>query len=98
MQMEIPIHSLSAFSTQHLAFSTQHLAFLRAPYVREGELNVRLSIVLVLLQREGDVERGLVLGEVIVSLGAAPGDRAEDPAVLPERHLEMPLFELPGTI
>src|SRR5262245_32413732 len=54
----------------------------RLPKVSQSELDERLSIVLVLLQGEGDVDGGLVLGEVVVAFGGAPGNGAEDPAVL----------------
>ena len=68
------------------------------PQVGERQLDVGLAVVLILLEREGDVERGLVLGEVVVALGRAPGDGAEDAAVLLERHLEVPLLQLARTV
>ena len=78
-------------SNPQIASADPRLAQLQ---IGERQLDVRLSIVLVLLEREGDVERGLVLGEVVVALGGAPGDGAEDPAVLLERHLEVALLQL----
>src|SRR5216684_7369581 len=49
---------------------------LRSFHVREGQLCIGCSIVLVLFERERDVERRLVLREVVVALGRAPGHRA----------------------
>ena len=43
---------------------TIHRTYLRksaSSYVRERQLDERLSIMLILFEREGDVERGLVL-------------------------------------
>src|SRR5439155_21547313 len=62
------------------------------------QLHVRLAMLLVLFEREGDVERGLVLGEVVVALGRAPRDGAEDPAILSERHLEVTLLQFPRAV
>src|ERR1700733_11009651 len=61
--------------------------------VGQRQLDVRLSIVLVLIEGERDVDGGLVLSEVVVTLGGAPRDGAEDAAILLERHLEVALFE-----
>src|SRR5438093_143506 len=49
----------------------------RALEIRERQFDVAFSIVLIVLEREGDVERRFVLGEVVVALRGAPGDRAE---------------------
>src|SRR6187455_1999358 len=68
------------------------------PDIRERQLNVGLSIVLILLERKGDVDGALVLGEIVVLLGGAPGDRAEDAAILLQRHFEVALFELAWAI
>src|SRR5215831_5085246 len=59
----------------------------RRSSVRQRELHERLAAELVLLERERHIERRPVLGQVVVSFGCAPGDRAEDAAVLLERHL-----------
>src|SRR5205085_11671416 len=77
---------------------TTKLRCLCASEVRERELDERLAIILILLEREGDVDRRLVLREIVVALGGAPCDRAEDAAVLLERHLQMPLLQLAWTI
>ena len=66
--------------------------------VGERQLDVGFAVVLILLQRESDVERGFVLGEVVVPLGRAPGDRAENAALLLERHLEVALLQLSRTV
>src|SRR5438876_2954422 len=66
----------------------------RALEIRERQFDVAFSIVLIVLEREGDVERRFVLGEVVVALRGAPGDRAEDAPFLLERHLEVPLLQL----
>src|SRR5262245_35089605 len=57
------------------------------PHVGEGELHECLTVILILLQGEGHVERGLMFGEVVVPLGGPPRDRPENPAVLPQGHL-----------
>src|SRR5262245_47718578 len=62
--------------------------------VGERQLDVCFSIVLVLFQRERDVERGPVLGQVVVPFSGTPGDRTEDAAVLLEGHLEMAFLQL----
>src|SRR4029450_3702170 len=74
-----------------LALPAGH-GLLRLSQVCERQLHVGLAIVLVLFEREGDVDGGLVLLEELVTLGGAPGDGAEDPAVLLERHLEVALL------
>src|SRR5262249_60149655 len=71
---------------------------LRPAKVGQGELDERLSIVLILFEREGDVDGGLVLGEVVVAIRGAPGDGAEDAAVLLERHLEVARLQLSWTV
>src|SRR4026208_1660738 len=76
---------------------TIHRTYLRksaSSYIRERQLDERLPIVLILFERKGDVERRLVGLEVVVALGRAPGDGAEDPPLLLERHLEVPFLEL----
>src|SRR5258705_5468444 len=60
--------------------------------ISNGQLYECLTIVLILLEREGDVERGFVLDEIVVALGRAPGDRAKNAAVLLERHLQVSLL------
>src|SRR5262245_22765218 len=67
-------------------------------YVRERQLDERLPIVLVLFEGEGDVERGFVRFEVLMAFGGAPGNRAEDAALLLEGHFQVALFELPRTV
>src|SRR6185503_17432722 len=67
-------------------------------YIRERQLDERLPIVLILFERKGDVERRLVGLEVVVALGRAPGDGAEDPPFLLEGHLEVPFLELARTV
>src|SRR5262245_59204282 len=71
---------------------------LRFPEVCQCQLDVGLTIVLVLLQRERDVERSLVLGEEIVAFGGTPGHGAEDAAILPQRHLEMAFLQPARTV
>src|SRR5580765_4946946 len=66
----------------------------RRLHVGERQLDKGFAIELVLLERERHVERGLVLGQVVVAFGGAPGDRAEDAPVLLERHLQVPFFQL----
>src|SRR4051812_7822042 len=56
------------------------------------ELDEHLTIVLILLEREGDVDRPLV-AERVLALGGTPGNRPEDPALLLQRHLQVALFE-----
>src|SRR5206468_8149382 len=58
------------------------------PHVGERQLDEGLSIVMVRLERKRDVDRGSMLGEILVALGGAPGDGAEDAAVLLQRHLQ----------
>src|ERR1051325_4172648 len=68
----------------------------RVLQVCERELDVGLSIVLVLFQREGDVDRAadrLARGEVVVPLRGAPRDRAEDAPFLLERQLQVTLLQ-----
>src|SRR4051812_453814 len=57
------------------------------------ELDGHLTIVLILLEREGDVDGPLVAKRVL-PFGGTPGNRAEDAAVLLQRHLEVALFQL----
>ena len=66
--------------------------------VRKRELHKRLAAECILLEREGHVERRPVLGEIVMALGRAPRDRAENAPVLLERHLQMTFLELPGPI
>ena len=47
----------------------------RALRVCERQLDERFTIVLVLFEGEGDIERGLVFGEVVVALGGEPTTR-----------------------
>src|ERR1700722_4803575 len=85
----------------HLAFgiSPALLALLPAlPEVCERQLDVCLSIVLIVVERERDVQCGSVFGEEVAVLGGAPGDCAEDAAALLERHLEMAFLQLPRAI
>src|SRR5262249_54230165 len=77
---------------QILKFS--NLLLLRPLEVGQGELNIRLAIVIVLFEGEGDIERRLVFREEVVTLGGAPGDGAEDSALLFQRHLQVPFFQL----
>src|SRR5262249_59043595 len=62
------------------------------------ELDKCLAVILILLQRERYVERGLVLGEVVVPLGSPPGDRPENTTLLAQRHLQVPILELARAI
>src|SRR5256885_1385949 len=78
----------------NLQSSIFNLLLLRALEIRERQLDVAFAIVLILLEREGDVERRFVLGEVVEALRGAPGDGAEDAPSLLERHLEVPLVQL----
>src|SRR3954453_21767407 len=57
------------------------------------ELDGHLTIVLILLEREGDVDGPLVAKRVLPFVGT-PGNRAEDAAVLLQRHFEVTLFQL----
>ena len=50
------------------------------PQVGQRQLDIGFAVVLVLIERERDVERRFVLGQEVVPLGCAPGDRAENPA------------------
>src|SRR6185295_7723981 len=63
------------------------------PHVRHRELDEGFAIELILLQRERDVDGGFVLGQVVVPLRRPPRDRAEDPPLLLERHLQVPFLE-----
>src|SRR5262245_11843116 len=68
------------------------------PHIGQRQLDIGFAVVLVLIEGERDVERRLVLSEEVVSLGCAPGDRAENPALLFERHLQVALFQLSWTV
>src|SRR5262245_63645362 len=62
--------------------------------VSDRQLGEGLTTVLILVEREGDVERRPVIGEVVVAFGGPPRDGAEDPAILPQRQFEVALFQL----
>src|SRR6185436_13505140 len=61
--------------------------------IGDAQFEIRLSLELVLLERERQVDGGPVLVEEFGAFGGAPCDRAESPAVLAERHLEMPFLQ-----
>src|SRR6185436_7253975 len=61
--------------------------------VSYGQLQVALAVVGVVLERERQVDGRAMLGDEALPLGRAPGDAAEDAALLPERHLEVPFLQ-----
>src|SRR5262245_42970505 len=68
------------------------------PKICERQLDERFPIVLVLFERERDVDRTLVLSEIVVLLSGAPGDRAEDASVLLQRHLQVAFLQRARTV
>src|SRR5688500_1001572 len=83
-------HSTSTFSTLFYVVQTAKIG--------DAQLEEGLSLELVLLEREGEIDPGAVAIEELGALGGPPGDRAETPAVLAERHLEVPVLDRPGPI
>src|SRR5947209_3063299 len=68
------------------------------PYICHRQLHEDLAVVLILIERKGDVEGALVLVDVLVALGCPPRDGPEDPAVLSERHFKVPILQLPRPV
>src|SRR4051812_23576234 len=60
---------LMGFPVQPIDAGGSHVRRFRLLEVGERELDVRIPIVVVLLERERDVERRFVLGEEVVALG-----------------------------
>src|ERR1051325_5680428 len=71
---------------------------LRRAEVGDGQLQIPLAVVGVVLEREGQVDRCLVPRNKAFASRGAPGDAAHDAAVLLEGHLEMAFLQPPRAV
>src|SRR5689334_13567 len=89
------VRANSAIGNQQSAISR---SITEAFHVSDGESQIRFALELVLFEGERQVDAGAVLVEELGALDGAPGDGAEAPPILREGHLEVSLFERPGSI
>src|SRR3954471_20863136 len=66
--------------------------------VAHRELQEVIALVLIVIEREGEIQRGTVLCNEVLTLDGAPRNGAKNPSVLLERHLQMPLLHPPRAI
>src|SRR6478735_1076918 len=58
-----------------------------------GELEERLALILVSVEREREVHAAAMFFEELGALGQPPGHRAKPPALLIERHFQMAVLD-----
>src|SRR5688572_18125264 len=66
--------------------------------VGDGQLQVPLAVPGVLFEGKREVDGAAMFGDERLAFGRAPGDATEHPAVLAERHLQMPVFHPPRAV
>ena len=67
-------------------------------HVAHRKLQILIALVSIVFERKREVQRRPVLGDELLALDGPPRNRAENAAVLLERHLQMLLLEAPWTI
>src|SRR5207247_8085166 len=70
----------------------------RVLQVRDGQLDLCLTPVLILLQGERYVESRPMLVQIVDPVSRPPGNRAKDAAFLAKRHFEVTIFERLWTV